>query len=202
MSSNDSRAQVLQKISADILERFIQRDDEPGFITNSDLKEIWTEPRIKELFNDQSWTSESFLGRPVLEQIGQYFLKVLSILVYIGWDDLSNFYTEFVRHQDKDGKLDRQDEDLPAKPATLQAIGQGYNAAILARDFLRDQYKFIPIVIHEGADLDLPTDKYILPLLNEAKEIGRGSFFYIYEVTIPRGQFRNYEYEEYNSEVL
>ena len=199
MSSNSSRTQLLPSIRADIKERSIQKDGELVFITNADLKEIWTESLIEKLFGDQPWSSELFSGRPVLEQIRICFWKVLSILVYIGWADLSSFSTEFVFHLNDDGEPDRRDQELPL---SIKAIGQYHNADILARDFLRDQYKFIPIVIQEGGDPAYPTDKYILPFMNGAKQIGRGSFFHVYAATIPSGQFLSYEYQTPNSDVL
>lgn len=133
-----------------------------------------------------------------MEYIRQYLFKVLSILVYIEWIDLPNFDREFVSHVDGNGRWDRQDKDLPLD---IQTIGNYHNANTLARDFRRDQYKFIPIIIKEGRDEDYPTEKYVLPFCNGAKVIGEGSFFKVYETTIPCGQFESFLDGALNLEV-
>lgn len=188
-SGNQSKSPFLHKIIDEIKARCIQSAGELEFITESNLKEIWTKPRIEELFDRQAWICESISGQPILEYVRQNLLKVLSILVYIEWIDLTDFNLEFVSHVDDKGRWNRQDKDLPLD---IRTIGHDHNANTLARDFRRDQYKFIPIIIKERGDEDYPTENYVLPFCNGAKVIGEGSFFKVYKTTIPCGQFKSF----------
>jgi hypothetical protein len=109
------------------------------FICEDDALSVWSPQRIEILSKGLSWDEAK------LQYIAwDKFRKVLSILVWIRWDDWDDFKKIFLEHVDSHRRLDYNDQNLPFAWDT-----SFLHAHRLRSEFLNAQYIFIPIILTE-----------------------------------------------------
>lgn len=109
------------------------------FICEDDALSVWTLQRIETLSKGLSW-DEAKLQYITWDK----FRKVLSILVWIRWDDWDDFKKIFLEHVDSHRRPDYNDQNLPFAWDT-----SFLHAHRLRSEFLNAQYIFIPIILTE-----------------------------------------------------
>lgn len=143
------------------------------FITTHVLEKIWTDDCLKDFFEGFEWADEDFI-----ETVKKKFLKVLSILVRIGWKGFEDFKAAFYDNPD------RQDSKLPFHD--ISEIKQ--LDSLVANDFCTRQYKFIPITIEEKEDQEV-SQSHLFPFVKESEVIAeeKGSVCVVFkEIVAPR----------------
>ena len=132
------------------------------FITESELRAVWGDYHLSNIFPAQRWTIQEWR----LIRVG--YLKVLSILILIDWAPLvENFRSVFLRHGG------RSDKDLPFSREKLSSF-----LGASALNFNERQYAFVPVVIRDVDKMYVHKLKPMerLPFVAEASGIGGGGF--------------------------
>jgi hypothetical protein len=178
------RAKIARQVCEDLWKAVNRKEDEHlMFATVEDLERIWEISRLEQLSKGLDWSSPE-----LLERARTQFRKVLSTLVWIGWDDWSEFGNLFLEHRDANRGLDRWDDALPLLETSFLQTEQ------LRTKFRNQQYIFAPIVIMEDDDEDDKIDymqfseKHRLPFL-QTEEIGQGGSGTVTRALIGAGQF-------------
>ena len=150
----------LNQIRADMRELMEHKDQQKRFICPHRLKdELWVNHRVDQIEAFQGYDQK---GRT---EIRQRFLKVLSILIFIEWNDLTRFEPVFVKENLNDGSL-------PFTRDQIRDMETGVDY------FLDAQYIFIPQVIIQktaGWIQSVPAD-FRLPFLDTENLIAMGGF--------------------------
>ena len=145
------------------------------FICDYDLHSIWGDNRIQKLI------SHIAPGRNI-DVVCQRLLKVVSILVFIGWDSWEEFETIFLPKAKNEEQYDRLDAKLPFVDCSfLGSSRYGYR-------FSTDQYIFLPIRIDQGQSQEV-SSKWRLPFVDSSDVVGRGGFGEVTRCKIAPGQF-------------
>jgi len=193
--AKELRTNIINQVKDDLWRALCRKDDEHlMFASAEDLGRIWDISRLEQISKGLDWSDPKLLKRAQ-----RYFRKVLSTLVWIGWDDWPEFGQLFLEHYDTNMKLDRWDDMLPLSDTSFLPTEQ-------LRTFFRNkQYIFTPIVIMEDDDEDDKADyiqfseKHRLPFL-QTEEIGQGGSGTVIKAKIVAGQF-GYKNGAYNIEV-
>lgn len=182
--AKELRTKIANQVKDDLWRALSRKDDEHlMFASAEDLERIWEISRIEQLSKGLDWS-----GPKLLDRAQKSFQKVLSTLVWIGWDDWPEFGHLFLDHRDVNNKLDRWDDALPLDDTTFLRTEQ------LRTFFRNQQYIFAPIVIIEDDDDDDKADymqfseKHRLPFL-QTEEIGQGGSGTVTKAQIGAGQF-------------
>ena len=193
---DQERARVAKDVKSTLLTN-IHRRTEPRseFICKYDISQAWTESYLKQLLKGLDWTSAD-----TLVNIRTNYLKILSILVYIDWDNWKSFGSIFINHRDENGDLSRTDKDLPFD---LPELASPYFLGDSFRDFHINQYIFIPVVLKQDDDAqDTVTSyskEYRMPFL-ATEDISRATPGNITQELIAREYFQ-YESGDTNLKV-
>ena len=155
------------------------------FICGERLKKVWRSHPVKSVPAFENYDDYE------LEQVEERFLRVLSILVLIGWD-LRRFRPVFLRGDDLD------DCELPFTKGKLHEL------RLQEQNFLERQWMFTPAVIQnttEASKQSIDTNRR-LPFIEKPVDLGTGGFGTVtkrliavdcYEETTPDGISRNRE---------
>jgi len=178
------RAKIAKQIYDDLWKVVHRKEDEHlSFASVEDLEMIWDKSRLEQLSKGLDWSKPDLLDRA-----RKYFRKVLSLLIWIEWDDWPEFGNLFLEHIGANRRLDRWDDALPLSDISFIQTEQ------IRTRFRNQQYIFAPIVIIEDDDEDDKTDykqfseKHRLPFL-QAEEIGQGGSGTVTKALIVAGQF-------------
>jgi hypothetical protein len=141
--SKKDRQELLRTVRQE-LQKALKRYDPSGeegqeFICEDDIYSVWNPQRIQTLAKGLSW-DEARLRYIAWDK----FRKVLSILVWIRWDDWDDFKKIFLEHVDSHKRLDHNDQNLPFAWDTSFLHGHKSRS-----DFLNSQYIFIPVILTE-----------------------------------------------------
>ena len=150
------------------------------FICEHDLREIWGNFQLQTIFPSRSWDAQT------INLIRNKYLKVLSILIYVGTNSLdlrAYFRAHFINHPNQ-----RSDQNLPLSLSELSFL-QGAHSDL----FYEQQYAFIPVVIeeHESSHVQMVESNRRLPFIEDSNEIGWGGYGRITEVEIAPRQLYN-----------
>ena len=151
------------------------------FICKYDLEQVWADRPLSQIF--PSYDSEDW------EDIRENYMCVLSILVYIGWTDMSRFRPLFLREPGHD------DANLPFTDLTFLGTS--------GHMFSLHQHEFKPVVIEERNERyiqNIPTERR-LPFIHEPKIMGNGSYGSVTKRIIATRCLRNEENNKVNPEV-
>jgi hypothetical protein len=155
MKAPTPRLQLARAIREELeKQQSIPDDNRPPFVTEGALKSVWTVDRIRALVPGFEYAFNEDLV-PIL----RIFSKILSILVWIRWDNWEAFQSIFLDYRDDEGKFFRCDNQLPFEDSEFLDTDEK-----VRRAFLDEQYMFIPIVIQELNGLY--DEKWRLPFLN------------------------------------
>jgi hypothetical protein len=150
-----------------------------AFICDYDIAQVWAE-HLKALSRGLDWGSEESLG-----YVRSKLIKVLSILVFIGWNSWKDFTSLFIRHVDSHGKPDRTDNHLPFTASFLGSLEPNFRTA---------QYIFIPAIIKQDDPardrvLKFPRE-YRMPFIR-TESIRQGAHGSVTKECIAPGYFQN-----------
>lgn len=144
------------------LQDSLKRCNEEGleFVCEDDVERIWTPTRIQILSRGLSWDEQTLQHKAQAD-----FKKILSILIWIHWDDWNDFKKIFLDFP----YPRRADDNLPLSESP---VGSRYH-------FSRCQYIFIPIILleegrHHTNDPPEYERPFRMPFL-ESIEIGKGA---------------------------
>lgn len=192
----EKRAEVTRKVHAELWNALKNSDCvAKRFVCYADLNRIWDHSRvILPLAQGLDWCDE-----PSLSQAKKNFLRVMSTLVWIGWDRWDEFGFLFLHHVNARGVRNRRDEDLPFKDTSF------LHTDPLRISFKDDQYIFNPMVIveddpEEESEYVEYSDKDRLPFAY-SKPIGRGGSGTVTKEEIPPLYF-GFKSGSYNSGVM
>lgn len=128
-----------------------------AFICKHDLDQIWADHPLRDIF--PTFTPEE------RETIRKRYIRVLSILIYVGWTDLkTRFRPVFLRY------VGRGDLHLPFTDlAFLRTFGQVFSSY---------QYAFTPVVIeeHRKRCIQFVLPEHRLPFIEEPEYVRSGSY--------------------------
>ncbi|KAK1149739.1 hypothetical protein N8T08_005293 [Aspergillus melleus] len=147
------------------------------FISRGALLDIWSESRLEEF----AVIFAPGFDKNSITEVRQRYVQTLSILVWIGWEDWSNFGTIFLQQNRADCDIPTYDLPDLQDPSFL-----GEDWAIR---FYYDKYVFCPIDILEGQNIER-NEGWRLPFLDGGREIGGGGFGVVDQEIIARGHFR------------
>ena len=193
--AKELRASIVKQVKEDLWKALQNREEEHlMFVCGQDLEGIWSISRIEQLFKGFDWSH----SRP-WARIQEEFVKVLSTLVWIGWDSWDDFGHLFLEHVNNSGHLDRTDKHLPLEDTSFLEPDK------LRTFFRNQQYIFIPVFIMEDdEELDLEymqySEKHRMPFLG-TEVIGEGGSGIVTKEIIPPGQF-GFKNGTCNSKVL
>jgi hypothetical protein len=174
-----NKKDLLREINSELYNALHRKNDDTSlrFVCDDDLKKIWTQERIEKISKGFKWAKEKTL-------VQKQFVKVLSTLVWIHWDDWESFGDHFLNVPK------RSDNDLPLRDTTFLGSGS------FANGFAADQYIFMPVVLEEddpvsnpGADFLYYSKHHRLPFLS-SKKIGQGSSGTVTKEEIAPGYFK------------
>ncbi|KAH7350700.1 hypothetical protein BKA65DRAFT_243423 [Rhexocercosporidium sp. MPI-PUGE-AT-0058] len=178
------------------LEFVLKRGDEDGleFICEDDIYDIWTLEQIQILSKGLNWENPELQLR-----VRDEFRKILSILVWIHYEDWDDFKRIFLDHTDANGLPDRTDRSLP-----LGSDFQFLQNHEHRREFLSRQYIFIPVILEEESQYSNNSAEYgplyRMPFLN-SKEIGVGATGIVTKELVAAKHFR-YKHGHLSTEKL
>ena len=151
------------------------------FICKYDLEQVWADRPLIQIF--PSYDSED------REDIRENYICVLSILIYIGWTDMSRFRPLFLR------EVGHADANLPFTDLTFLGTS--------GHMFSLHQHEFKPVVIEERNERyiqNIPTE-HRLPFIHEPELMGNGSYGSVTKRVIAPRCLRNKEDIKDNPEV-
>lgn len=170
------RDQLCKEIKDMIWEKTKRKDSagKNAFITMHSVNKVWNSGKRLERFFQGS--SEAFI-----QKVRKNLLKVLSILVRMGWRDWSKFNDVFVNRED------RFDEKLP-----FVNIGGWEDRPFSkpdAQDFDSFQYIFLPITIVENEDQEY-APSFRMPFVNVSRSIMKGSYSAVFPEAVASRQYQ------------
>ena len=176
-------------IGDEIMDKTFRRTEESGryaFITRHILQDIWTYQRLADVF-----AGVKSQDRPNLSSVRVSHLKIMSILVIIGWGKWSKFKSTFV---DFSG---RTDYNLPLDGPAV--FSPHFNKSQV-QQFVQSQSTFLPASFHENEDREYASN-FQMPFLTTPQAVSdKGSYCSVEKVIIVSRQYRNRQGER-NLEV-
>jgi hypothetical protein len=149
-----------------------------AFICIEDIKSVWSdEPRILAALPS--------ISPGLCQDIRAYFIRILSILIWIGADNgLDNFYEEFI-NVSNDRRL--TDSHLP-----LEEGGLAFLSRDRAHRFYGEQFRFIPVIIEDNPNqkTQIVHERYRLPFEWVQKDVGVGGYGKVDRVGISPGYLK------------
>ena len=150
------------------------RGQEP-FICYYELRSIWGDNRIQKLVSHIAPERKS-------DVVYQKLLRVVSILVFIGWDRwTTDFETIFLAKDKTEEQYDWLDAKLPFADFSFLPSRYRYHFSI-------NQYIFLPIRIEQGKNQEVSSERR-LPFVDSSDVVGRGGFGEVTRCKIAPGQF-------------
>ncbi len=169
---------------------FRKETQDDQFACEYDLQRIWDENRrLEKLLG-------SYISSRQLDFVRCNLIKTLSTLIWIGWHRWSEFSRIFLDHNNSKGRLDRLDDSLPIEDIDQLADTSFFADRASARNFLHQQYTFLPISIMENEDQLHPKARR-LPFVGVNGEIREGSYGYVYKEVVA---CRHFFYKGTNTE--
>ncbi|KAH1786802.1 hypothetical protein KXX20_008799 [Aspergillus fumigatus] len=157
------------------------------FAPRNRLASIWTQKVLEEFAFHEGLhlPSPSFV-----EDIRRDFLQIISILIYVNWDDWTRFNAIFFSHQGPDRKLDRTDRHIPEYD--LQSLqNDNFLGPGAGSRFYDNRYIFCPIDIVEDSNLKRE-DGWRLPFLaGRSEACGSGGFGKVTKEVIAARHYRS-----------
>ena len=147
-------------------------DSSRVFICEHNLQEAWRDHDLITIFPSTKFSAED------RKTIRERFLRVLSILILIGWsgDDLVNkFRSQFLRAAEA-----REDKNLPLDEEKLVFLDTSTYM------FWQQQFAFCPAIIEEYENSHIQTIEadIRLPFTGKLVEMGGGAYGIVSQVTI------------------
>lgn len=168
----------------EILSRIHNRGGDE-FITYHDLREFWTERQLREFIR----IMEIGVTRESIALIRGRFLRTLSILVLIRWNEWRNFNQIFLLPPGNGcSEQGRSDDRLPYRLPELET----FLARSFAHDFHGKQSIFCPIEIKEGEDMTWDRSWRLPFISDESKPCPPGSYGEVTKEVIAVGQIRHF----------
>jgi hypothetical protein len=155
------------------LDKGMCRSEEPGkaFICEHVVQSIWSNGNdIRGLLNSRRWDDDE------IGLIQKDFIKVLSILILVGFDTQLSTYCETYLNE-----KEFTDHKLPFDREKLLHFLDERKAS----RFWEHQYKFLPVLI-ENDSLNIEP-QFRLPFVSERSGIARGSYGVVDEVSVAPG---------------
>ena len=159
------------------------------FICEHNLQRAWRDHDLKTIFPPSKYSLEE------IETIRDRFLRVLSVLILIGWssDDLLNkFRFQFLR------AAGREDNDLPIERERLEFLD---TSSLM---FWQQQFAFCPAIILESEYSHIQRIETYrrLPFSGKPVEVGGGAYGRVSQVTIAPRCLRHAENGTDNYKVI
>lgn len=159
------------------------------FVCEHNLQEAWRDHDLRTIFPSYKFSAEE------RGTIRERFLRVLSILILIGWsaDDLVNkFRYQFLRAAEG-----RADKDLPLDEGKLGFLDT------FSYMFWQQQFAFCPAIIEERENSHIQRIKSDrrLPFTGKPVEVGGGAYGSVSQVTIAPRCLRHWGKKVENFEV-
>ena len=195
MPSDPTRERTISPVSSlqDAIRTRMYNADDPSdasriFICEHDLQTAWQNHNLNTIFPPTKYSPEE------IETIRNRFLRVLSVLIFIGWssDDLVNkFRSQFLRAGG------REDNDLPIDKEKLKFLDASFYM------FWQYQFAFCPAIILESGNSHIQrieTNRR-LPFSGKPVEVGGGAYGRVSQVTIAPRCLRHTENSTENFKV-
>ena len=195
MPSDPTRERTISPVSSlqDAIRTRMYNADDPSdasriFICEQDLLNAWQNHNLNTIFPPTKYNPEE------IETIRNRFLRVLSVLIFIGWssDDLvSKFRSQFLRAGG------REDNDLPIDKEKLKFLDASFYM------FWQYQFAFCPAIILESGNSHIQrieTNRR-LPFSGKPVEVGGGAYGRVSQVTIAPRCLRHTENPTENFKV-
>jgi len=165
------------------IEHAMYRLDEASheFICEAATKGVWSRDDLRDVLQPDIWESSE------LAIIEKKFIKVLSILVHIGWERLGDFRDLFLNYASNTGSSRRTDDTLPFTGGRLEFLGPS------KRMFNEKQYAFIPVILreHESGAVQQVERQYRLPFTEENVNLGCGGYGKVQKVGVAPGYLKD-----------
>ncbi len=190
--TNGKTISPLKSLQDAIRTRMYNADDPSDasrvFICEHDLQRAWRDHDLKTIFPPTKYSPEE------IETIRDHFLRVLSVLILIGWssDNLVNkFRSQFLR------AVGREDNDLPIDEKELEFLDTS------SFTFWQQQFAFCPAIILESeySHIQRIEEDRRLPLSGKPVEVGGGAYGRVSQVTIAPRCLRHTENSTDNFKV-
>lgn len=166
-----------------MLEHVLHRSDDErrAFICQDDIDAIWTTDRLRKLSNGLDWND--------IPLVHDKFRKILSILIFIHFEEWEDFKRIFLNHTTINGARDRTDSHLPFNSHS-RLFDNHAN-----RDFLQKQYIFIPVVLvketrHSGNHAIEYGEQYRMPFI-KSEFIGDGATGTVFKELVAKNYFQS-----------
>ena len=157
-------------------------DASKRFIGQQELRTLWVDLELRRVFPSHSWEDHE------ITTIQCHYLKILSILVMIGWpgvcsNDKSGFREDFFQ------RPYLTDRNLPLASESLRFLNEH------AINFRERQSAFCPVTIEERrvSEIQIVAADRPLPFTEEESPLGEGASGKVKRVVIARECFRNTE---------
>jgi hypothetical protein len=168
-------------ISSAMYSNGVRDDRSQSFITQERLKEVWMRQRNSSCLLDEFL---QYLPKFSRDEVQNFLLNIISILVFIHWDDWPSFTGYFGLAR---GKF--KDEHLPLSAEQCEEVFRSSPSD--GSEFRQIQYAFIPVQIQQNSTRALPETEWRLPLTSEGQKNETGSYGTVTKVIIAKGYFRN-----------
>jgi hypothetical protein len=162
------------------------------FITRKRLLDVWLEEMDGSCPLDEF---QSYIPAFSRRDILDHLLRIISILVFIFWDDWSRFTDRFGFESDK-----FTDRDLPLSPQQCQTAFS--NSPDYEMDFRQAQYAFRPVLIEQNEYRTFRDPLWRLPLTYEGQPNETGSYGTVTQVAIAEGYFLKADGTKHNGVSL
>ena len=174
-STKGKTVSPVKLIHDDIRTRMYNADDPSDasrvFICEHNLQRAWKDHALTTIFPQTKYSPEE------IKTIRDRFLRVLSVLILIGWssDDLVNkFRSQFLR------AVGREDKYLPIDEGKLEFLDTS------SFMFWQQQFAFCPTIVEESEHSHIQrieTDRR-MPFCGKPVEVGGGAYGRVSQVTI------------------
>lgn len=174
--TNAARSRLIEEIRNE-LGAHTNNQDKPldqQFVCEKDLLGVWTTSRIEKLSAGLEW-GEGIQARQHQLRVQKSFIKILSILVSMNWNDWTKFAQFFLY------PTGWEDDKLPYDPQFLPQSNRSLFRTI--------QYMFIPIIIEEGEGP--PYDRFLRMPFMGSEHLGTGSYGVVKKQLIAPGHLRH-----------
>jgi hypothetical protein len=172
----------LRSIRASISRKMYRNDFQDNrlqsFITRERLLEVWLNNEDGSRPLDELQLYIRISQRNILDHL----LRVISILVFIFWDDCSSLADHFGFESNK-----FTDRNLPLSPEQCKKVFS--HSPYYQAEFHQAQFAFVPVFIEQNKYLRLRNPNLRLPLSFEGQPNETGSYGTVTKVTIAKGYF-------------
>lgn len=178
MPPEPAKTKVINPVKAiqEAIRSKMHNSDDPSdaskvFICEEDLKEAWRDHDLVTIFPSTKFNNEE------REVIREHFLRVLSILILVGWsneDLLTKFRPQFLR------VAGRRDENLPLSEEELAFLDTS------AFIFGQQQFAFYPAIIEafDRSYIQKIEKAKRLPFSGKPEKVGEGAYGIVSKVVI------------------